>query len=87
MNKSNLHVLNLSAYETPEVVETKKDEWVTYGDNNSYYEFLIERYKNSPTNNAIVNNITRLVYGKGLNALDASKKEKNYKKFYSILNY
>ena len=57
MNNNNLHVLNLSAYEAPEVVENNKNNYVTYGTNNDYYDFLIERYKNSATNNAIINNI------------------------------
>lgn len=86
MNKSNLHILNLSAYEAPEVVETKKDEWVTYGPNNDYYEWLIERYKNSATNNAIINNIVRLVYGKGLNALDASRKPNEYAQMITLMD-
>ena len=35
-------------------------------------------YTNSTTNNAIINNITRLVYGKGLNATDAQVKPNDY---------
>ena len=75
---NNTHILNLAAYEAPEVVESTKKDWVLYGDDNSYYEFLIDAYKNSTTNNAIINNICRLVYGKGLNALDANKKPNEY---------
>ena len=75
---NNVHILNLAAYEAPEVIETKKDDWVTYGEGNSYYDFLINSYKNSATNNAIINNVARLVYGKGLSALDASKKANEY---------
>ncbi|QDP65240.1 MAG: putative portal protein [Prokaryotic dsDNA virus sp.] len=86
MNNSNLHVLNLSAYEAPEVVETKKDEWVTYGKNNDYYSFLIDRYKNSATNNAIINNICKFVFGKGLSATDASKKPNEYAQLVTLLD-
>ena len=75
---SNIHVLKLAQYEPPVVEESKKHEWVTYGENNSYYTFLMERYKNSTTNNAIINNISRLIYGKGLYATDASKKPNEY---------
>mgnify|MGYP003134344921 FL=1 len=75
---NNTHILNLAAYEAPEVVESTKRDWVLYGDDNSYFEFLIDAYKNSTTNNAIINNICRLVYGKGLNALDANKKPNEY---------
>ena len=83
---SNLHVLNLAAYEAPEVVENNKNKYVTYGDNNDYYDFLIDRYKNSATNNAIINNISKFVYGKGLNAIDASKKANEYAQMVMLLD-
>jgi uncharacterized protein YgiM (DUF1202 family) len=83
---SNLHILNLAKYEAPVIEESKKNEWVTYGENNSYYQFLIDRYKNSTTNNAIINNISRLVYGKGLSAVDASRKPNEYAQMMSMIN-
>jgi hypothetical protein len=86
MNNNNLHVLNLSAYEAPEVVENNKNNYVTYGTNNDYYDFLIERYKNSATNNAIINNISKFVFGKGLNATDASKKPNEYAQLITLLD-
>lgn len=82
---SNLHILNLAAYTSPQVTESKRDEWVEYGEDNNYYSFLIDRYTNSPTNNAIINNISRLVYGKGLSAIDASRKPNEYAQMMSIL--
>ena len=33
---SNLHILNLAKYEAPIIEESKRNEWVTYGENNSY---------------------------------------------------
>ncbi len=75
---TNIHVLNLANYEKPEVVEQRNKDWVEYGKNNDYYDWLIKRYKNSTTNNAIINNITRLIYGRGLHALDASRKPNEY---------
>ena len=83
---SNLHILNLAKYEAPIIEESKKNDWVTYGENNSYYQFLIDRYKNSATNNAIINNISRLVYGKGLSAVDASRKPNEYAQMMSIIS-
>ena len=75
---NNTHILNLAAYEAPEIVESTKRDWVLYGDDNSYFDFLIDNYKNSTTNNAIINNICRLVYGKGLSALDAKNRPNEY---------
>jgi hypothetical protein len=83
---SNIHVVNLAQYEAPIIEESKKNEWVTYGENNSYYSFLIDRYKNSTTNNAIINNISRLIYGKGLSATDANKKPNEYAQMMAMLS-
>jgi hypothetical protein len=83
---SNVHVLNLSAYTTPTIQESKRDAWVEFGEDNNYYQYLIDRYTNSTTNNAIINNISRLVYGRGLSALDASKKPNEWAQFMTIFH-
>ena len=75
---NNVHVLNLSAYTTPIIQESKRDAWVDFGEDNNYYQFLLDRYTNSTTNNAIINNISRLIYGRGLSATDASRKPNEY---------
>ena len=83
---NNLHVLNLSSYTTPTIQEANRENWVEYGDDNNFYAYLIDRFTNSTTNNAIINNIARLIYGKGLSALDASKKPNEYAQFMSLLH-
>lgn len=80
------NIIELSAYTAPEVVENPKLGWVEYGSDNNYYKFLIDRYSHSATNNAVINNISRLIYGKGLSALDASKKPNEYAQFLSMLS-
>ena len=75
---NNVHVLNLSAYTTPIIQESKRDAWVDYGEDNQYYQFLLDRYTNSTTNSAIINNISRLIYGRGLSATDANRKPNEY---------
>jgi len=76
--QTNIHVLELSTYSQPEIVEDSRNEWVEYGTDNNHYDWIISRYKNSTTNNSIINNVARLCYGKGLEALDASKKPNDY---------
>ena len=71
---NNVHILELSGYEAPVIKESKRENWVEYGDDNNYYGYLIDRYTNSTTNNAIINNVIRLVYGRGLSATDANRK-------------
>ena len=83
---SNVHILNLAAYSTPTIQESKRDSWVEYGEDNNYYQFLIDRYTNSTTNNAIINNISRLIYGRGLSALDASRKPNEYAQMMSLFS-
>ncbi len=85
---NNLHVLNLSAYTSPVVSETNRENWVDFltEDGDQYFQFLIERYSNSTTNNAIINNVARLIYGKGLSALDANKKPNEYAQMMSLFN-
>ena len=82
----NVHILSLSAYTTPVIQESKRDNWVEYGSDNNYYSFLIDRYTNSTTNSAIINNIARLVYGKGLSALDANRKVNEYAQMMALFS-
>ena len=83
---NNIHVLELSGYEAPVIKESKREDWVEFGTDNNYYQYLIDRYTNSTTNNAIINNITRLVYGRGLSATDASRKPNEYAQMMSLFN-
>ncbi len=85
---NNLHILNLSAYTSPVVSETNRENWVDFltEDGDQYFQFLIERYSNSTTNNAIINNVARLIYGKGLSALDANKKPNEYAQMMSLFH-
>jgi hypothetical protein len=83
---NNVHILNLSAYTTPVIQESKRDAWVDFGEDNNYYQFLLDRYTNSTTNSAIINNISRLIYGRGLSATDASRKPNEYAQAMALFN-
>lgn len=85
-NNNNTFVLNLAEYEAPKIIESKQKDWVTFGENNSYFQYIIDRYRNSTTNNAVINAITHLVYGRGLSALDASKKPNEYAQLMAMLS-
>lgn len=75
---NNVHILELSAYTQPEIVENTRSEWVEYGKDNDYYNWLIDRYRNSPTLNAVVNNVAKLTYGRGLYAKNASLRPNDF---------
>ena len=85
-DNNNTFVLNLAEYEAPKIIESKQKDWVTFGINNSYFQYIIDRYRNSTTNNAVINAITHLVYGRGLSALDASKKPNEYAQLMAMLS-
>jgi hypothetical protein len=80
-----MYVLNLSAYTSPQINESKKGEYVEYGADNNYFQFLIDRYLYSTTNNAIITGCSNMIYGKGVSALDANKKPDEYAKMISII--
>jgi len=80
-----MYVLNLSAYTSPQINESKKGEYVEYGADNNYFQFLIDRYLYSTTNNAIITGCSNMIYGKGISALDANKKPDEYAKMISII--
>ena len=84
--KGGVHVINLSTYNRPQISEDKKKDWVNYGQDNNYYQYLIDLYTNSTTNNAIINGVSGMIYGKGLDALDSSTKTDEYAAMRSIFH-
>ncbi len=82
----NLHIVNLASYNRPQISEDKQREWVNYGDDNNYYQYLIDLYTNSTTNNAIINGIANMIYGKGIDALNNSQKPNEYAAMRSIVS-
>ena len=82
----NLHIINLSSYNKPKITEDKKRDWVNYGEDNDYYSYLIKLFTNSTTNNAIINGVSQMIYGKGLDALDSSTKTEEYAALRSIFH-
>ena len=85
-NVDSIHVVNLSSYNKPQVKEDKKKDWVAYGSDNNYYGYLINLYTNSTTNNAIINGVSNMIYGKGLDALDSGTKTNEYAALRSIFH-
>jgi len=79
-----LGIVNLSNYTSPEIKEVRNKDWVSYGTDNGYYQYLIDRYNGSPTNNAIVNGLSEMIFGKGLNATDSNRKPEEYAQMVSL---
>jgi hypothetical protein len=79
-----IYVTSLSKYTTPEILEVRNKEWVEYGSDNNYFQYLIDRFTGSTTNNAIINGIVKMIYGKGLSATNGSKKPEAYAQALSL---
>lgn len=76
--------VNLSTYTSPEIKEVNGKDWIEYGADNNYFQYLIDRYNGSPTNNAAINGISQAIYGKGLNATNSSRKPNEYAQMVSL---
>ncbi len=81
-----VRIVNLASYTAPRVVERKHREWVEYGDDNNYFQYLIDRYNGSATNNAIINGMAEMIYGKGIAATDASRRPDQYAQMVSLFS-
>lgn len=82
---NNVSIVNLSAYTSPIIQENKKNNYIEYGSDNNYFQYLIDRYLYSATNGSIITGIVNMIYGKGLDALDSNKKPNEYAQLKSIV--
>jgi hypothetical protein len=81
--KDSIRVVNLSGYQSPEVIEDDRKDWVMYltgDDYRDYFSSLIDSYMGSPTNSRCINGISDMIYGRGLEALDSREKPEMYAK-------
>ena len=76
----NLHLIQLNQYERPTITEERNKNYVSIGEDNNYYQTLIDAYMDSTTNNAVINGIVNQIYGKGLDATDSNKKPEQFAK-------
>jgi len=76
--KDSIRIVNMSSYNSPEIKEVHNKEWVTFGDNNDYFDNLIERYLDSPTNGRCVNGIVDMIYGRGLESTNSEVFPEHY---------
>lgn len=83
---NDLRVVNLSTYTSPTISEKTNQDYVSYGEDNNYFQYLIDRYNGSPTNNAIINGVSEMIYGRGLDATNSSKKPEQYAQMISLFH-
>ena len=83
--KDSIRVVNMSSYQVPEVKEVHNKDWVSFGNNNDYFDNLIERYLDSPTNGRCVNGIVDMIYGRGLESTNSDTFPEDYVRMKKLL--
>lgn len=66
MSHSNVITLKFENHKVPEFKEVKGKEWVYFGEDNQYPDYLTELFLRSAKHNAIINAKVNYVYGGGL---------------------
>lgn len=79
-----IQVVTLSKYTSPKIIEEKNKDFVSYGSDNNYFQYVIDRYVGSTTNNSIIGGMVNMIYGKGLDSLDSSRKPDQYAQMLSL---
>ena len=71
----NLDLIKLSHYNIPHLVERSNQEWISFGEDNLYPNYLLELFLGSAINGALVKSIGAMIYGEGLAATNADENE------------
>mgnify|MGYP003111656894 CR=1 FL=1 len=69
-NKSEISVLHLSEYNLPSIGEFSNKNYISFGEDNLYPQYLLELYNGSSINSAIIKGASAMIYGEGLEATD-----------------
>jgi capsid portal protein len=83
---TNIKMVEFSSYVAPAIVENPRLDWVEYGDDNNYYQYLIDRRVGSATNNAVITGIADMIYGKGLDASNSASNPAAYLELKRLLS-
>ena len=83
--KSNFRVISLSSYQTPVVKEEYNKDYIKFGDNNDYFEKLVDNYLSSATNSRCISGISDMIYGRGLESLNSEQFPQDYVLFKKLI--
>ena len=80
-----MEAIQLSSYTAPRIIEIQENEYVHYGEDNDYFGSIIDYYNGSTTNGSIINGISSLIYGRGIQARNANRHATQWAKFRTML--
>jgi hypothetical protein len=69
----NLDLIKLSHYNIPHLIESSKNDWISFGEDNLYPNYLLELFLGSAINGALVKSIGAMIYGEGLAATNVDE--------------
>ena len=69
----NLDLIKLSHYNIPHLIESSKNDWVSFGEDNLYPNYLLDLFLGSAINGALVKSIGAMIYGEGLAATNVDE--------------
>ena len=85
----NLDLIKLSHYNIPHLIEDNKNDWISFGEDNLYPNYLLDLFLGSAINGALVKSIGAMIYGEGLAATDADEsdeKKESYLRLTELLH-
>lgn len=71
----NLDLIKLSHYNIPHLVENARQDWISFGEDNLYPNYILELFLGSAINGALIKSIGAMIYGEGLAATNVDESE------------
>jgi hypothetical protein len=91
-NNHNMSVVDLSHYNIPHIVENDSKDWISFGVDNLYPQYLIELFTGSGINSAIIKGVSSMIAGdqqgtcQGLDVVDKDILEGEQKEQYLLFS-
>ena len=88
-NKSEFSVMGMPVHDIPQFEEVQGKNWISYGSDDCYGDYLESLYLGSSIHSAIVNGVGAMIYGKGLDAVerdDSDGNKEQWLRLQSLLN-
>ena len=91
-NNYNMSVVDLSHYNIPHIIENDNKDWVSFGVDNLYPQYLIELFTGSGINSAIIKGVSSMIAGdqqgtcQGLDVVDKDILEGEQKEQYLLFS-
>lgn len=81
--QKDVSLIQMSNYVKPDIQEVVGRKWVLNGDKNWFFQYVLDRYLGSPTNESVINVFCSLIFGKGISV---NGQEEIYEELNEIFN-